>query len=225
MRYFLESAAAGGVSRADVAASLQAAVVDVLIDRVERALDACANRAIVLSGGVAASQTLATAFRRAGDARGVATFVPERRFCTDNAAMIAAAAERRGVAGLRGPLTLTADPTCRSGAGRARSGRWAEPPSLQRVFQRQVEDGGEQRRVERRAVGRAGHLRRHIGRDSGVRHEHLRTLRRIGVPHRDALTTAETNLAATSGCALKKVSLANQPSNMKLGPTPMKRGR
>ena len=110
VRYFLESAAAGGVSRADVAASFQAAVVDVLIDRVERALDACAYRAIVLSGGVAANQTLATAFRRAGDARGVATFVPERRFCTDNAAMIAAAAERRGVAGLRDPLTLTADP-------------------------------------------------------------------------------------------------------------------
>jgi N6-L-threonylcarbamoyladenine synthase len=110
VRYFLESEAAGGVSRADVAASFQAAVVDVLIDRVERALDARAYRAIVLSGGVAANQTLAEAFRRTGAARGIATYVPERRFCTDNAAMIAAAAERRGDAGLSDPLTLTADP-------------------------------------------------------------------------------------------------------------------
>ena len=109
-RYFLASEAANGVSRADVAASFQAAVVDVLIDRVERALDAGSYRAIVLSGGVAANMTLATAFRRAGEAHGVPAYVPERRFCTDNAAMIAAAAERRGEIDLRDPLTLTADP-------------------------------------------------------------------------------------------------------------------
>jgi len=54
--------------------------------------------------------TLATAFRRAGEAHGVPAYVPERRFCTDNAAMIAAAAERRGEIDLRDPLTLTADP-------------------------------------------------------------------------------------------------------------------
>ena len=109
-RYFLASAAAKGVSHADVAASFQAAIVDVLIDRVERALELRDYKAIVLSGGVAANVALATAFRRAGAARGVAAFVPERRFCTDNAAMIAAAAERRGDLDLRDPLTLTADP-------------------------------------------------------------------------------------------------------------------
>jgi N6-L-threonylcarbamoyladenine synthase len=109
-RYFLASDAARDVSRADVAASFQAAVVDVLIDRVERALDLRAYRAIVLSGGVAANTALASAFRRTGERRGVATFVPERRFCTDNAAMIAGAAARRGEVGLSDPLTLTADP-------------------------------------------------------------------------------------------------------------------
>jgi len=109
-RYFLASDAAKGVSHADVAASFQAAIVDVLIDRVERALELRDYKAIVLSGGVAANVALATAFRRAGAARGVAAFVPERRFCTDNAAMIAAAAERRGDLDLRDPLTLTADP-------------------------------------------------------------------------------------------------------------------
>jgi len=53
----------------------------------------------------------AAAFRRTGEAHDVATFVPERRYCTDNAAMIAAAADRRGPLDLRDPLTLTADPT------------------------------------------------------------------------------------------------------------------
>jgi len=110
-RYFLASSAAKDVSPADVAASFQAAIVDVLIDRVERALEAGRYRAIVLSGGVAANQALASAFRRAGEKRGVAAFVPERRFCTDNAAMIAAAAHRRGDADLCEPLTLTADPS------------------------------------------------------------------------------------------------------------------
>jgi len=78
---------------------------------VERALDMRAYRAIVLSGGVAANTALSSAFRRTGEKRGVPAFVPERRFCTDNAAMIAAAAERRGDADLRDPLTLTADPS------------------------------------------------------------------------------------------------------------------
>ena len=110
-RYFLASDAAKAVSPGDIAASFQAAIVDVLIDRVERALDARAYRAIVLSGGVAANTALSTAFRRTAARRNIPAFVPERRYCTDNAAMIAAAAERRGDSDLRDPLTLTADPS------------------------------------------------------------------------------------------------------------------
>ena len=109
-RYFLASEAGGRARPADVAASFQAAIVDVLIDRVARALDARDYAAIVLSGGVAANATLAHAFRTLGTARGIPAFVPERRFSTDNAAMIAAAAERRGEAARADPLTLTADP-------------------------------------------------------------------------------------------------------------------
>jgi N6-L-threonylcarbamoyladenine synthase len=109
-RYFLASDAGRNASRADVAASFQAAIVDVLIDRVERALDLRDYRAIVLSGGVAANAALAAAFRRSAETRGIPSFVPERRFCTDNAAMIAGAAERRGEVDRRDPLTLTANP-------------------------------------------------------------------------------------------------------------------
>jgi N6-L-threonylcarbamoyladenine synthase len=110
VRYFLESDAASGVSRADVAASFQAAVVDVLIDRVHRALLRGSYRGLVLSGGVAANTALADAFRALGERNEIPTFVPERRYCTDNAAMIAATADRRGELARVDPLALTADP-------------------------------------------------------------------------------------------------------------------
>ncbi len=110
VRYFLESEAARKVSRADVAASFQAAVVDVLIDRVRRALAGRTYRAIVLSGGVAANVALADAFRALGARADLPAYVPELRYCTDNAAMIAATADRRGTAALADPLALTADP-------------------------------------------------------------------------------------------------------------------
>jgi N6-L-threonylcarbamoyladenine synthase len=110
VRYFLESDAASGVSRADVAASFQAAIVDVLVDRTRRALEREPYRAIVLSGGVAANTVLADAFVALARASGIPAYVPERRFCTDNAAMIAATADRRGAAAFADPLRLTADP-------------------------------------------------------------------------------------------------------------------
>jgi N6-L-threonylcarbamoyladenine synthase len=113
VRYFLESDAGQGARREDVAASFQAAVVDVLIDRVARAVDAAPYAALVLSGGVAANQTLQSAFLALARQRGVPAFVPERRFCTDNAAMIAAAAERRAEVARVDPLTLVADPNLR----------------------------------------------------------------------------------------------------------------
>ena len=110
VRYFLESDAGRGARPADVAASFQAAVVDVLIDRGARALDAGETRALVLSGGVAANGALRAAFSALGERRGIPTFVPARQFCTDNAAMIATAAEHRGAAALVDATTLVADP-------------------------------------------------------------------------------------------------------------------
>jgi N6-L-threonylcarbamoyladenine synthase len=108
-RYFLENDR-GATAREDVAASFQAAVVDVLIDRMTRALDLAAYRAIVLSGGVAANSALQTAFRTLGERRGLPVFIPERKYCTDNAAMIAAAAERRGELARADAFALAANP-------------------------------------------------------------------------------------------------------------------
>ena len=113
VRYFLESEPGRQARRADVAASFQAAVVDVLIDRTARALDAGAYRAAVLSGGVAANSALQAAFLALARDRGIPAFVPEQRFCTDNAAMIAAAAARRGDGARTDPKTLVADPNLR----------------------------------------------------------------------------------------------------------------
>jgi N6-L-threonylcarbamoyladenine synthase len=100
----------GATAVADVAASFQAAVVDVLIDRVDRALTMRRYGAIVLSGGVAANTPLQNAFRAIGTKHATSALIPQRQYCTDNAAMIAAAADRRGEHARVDALTLTADP-------------------------------------------------------------------------------------------------------------------
>ena len=72
----------------DLAASYQAAIVDSLLDRCERALAAGAGGRLAVGGGVAANGALR---RRLGEL-GVEVHLPPRELCTDNAAMIAAAA-------------------------------------------------------------------------------------------------------------------------------------
>ena len=110
VRYFLATPEGAAAKRADVAASFQAAVVDVLIDRIARAAQRHGVRTAVLSGGVAANSALQTAFRSWGERARIRTLVPHLRYCTDNAAMIAAAAERQGSVRIVDPLTLVADP-------------------------------------------------------------------------------------------------------------------
>jgi N6-L-threonylcarbamoyladenine synthase len=110
VKYFLESDAGKRAAPADVAASFQAAVVDVLVDRLDRAARLAPYRAAILSGGVAANSALQSAFLAWGERTGVPVHLPHRRFCTDNAAMIAAAADRQGAAALGDARTLAADP-------------------------------------------------------------------------------------------------------------------
>lgn len=83
------------VSSADVAASFQAAVVDVLVAKAIRAAESVGARALALGGGVAANSLLRERFVTAGSDRGWTTFVPSRAMCTDNAAMIASAGWHR----------------------------------------------------------------------------------------------------------------------------------
>jgi N6-L-threonylcarbamoyladenine synthase len=92
------------VSSADVAASFQVAVVDVLVAKARRAARAVGAKGLVLGGGVAANSLLRERFLDACEADGIRAFLPSRAMCTDNAAMIAAAGWYR----LRsdGPMSL-----------------------------------------------------------------------------------------------------------------------
>jgi N6-L-threonylcarbamoyladenine synthase len=110
VRYFLESDAGRAARPEDVAASFQAAVIDVLIARVDAAVARGTFRAVVLSGGVAANSGLQAALRQWSARTGVPAFIPPPKYCTDNAAMIAAAADRQGEAVCVDPLTIQADP-------------------------------------------------------------------------------------------------------------------
>ena len=76
----------------DLAASFQAAVVDQLVSRLERALDIHGHEAVALGGGVAANTTLRERTRELCERRGVRLKLVAPELCTDNAAMIAAAA-------------------------------------------------------------------------------------------------------------------------------------
>jgi N6-L-threonylcarbamoyladenine synthase len=110
VRYFLESPAGRGAAREDVAASFQAAVVDVLIARLKTGFERGSYAAVALSGGVAANSALQSAVRAWSERAGVRAFIPPPKYCTDNAAMIAAAAHYQGEAHRADPLTLCADP-------------------------------------------------------------------------------------------------------------------
>ena len=78
--------------RADLAASYQEAIVRPLADRLMRAADATGVPAVSIGGGVAANGRLRELVAQGADARGLLVAIPDRSLCTDNAAMIAAAA-------------------------------------------------------------------------------------------------------------------------------------
>jgi N6-L-threonylcarbamoyladenine synthase len=78
-------------SLSDIAASFQAAVVDVLVRKTEWALKKTWIKRVVMSGGVAANSELRKSMKEMGEERNAEIFMPSISLCTDNAAMIAAA--------------------------------------------------------------------------------------------------------------------------------------
>jgi len=80
------------VSTADVAASFQRAIVDVLVAKARQAAREVGAKGLCLAGGVAANSQLRERVLDACVEDGLRPFLPSHQFCTDNAAMVAAAA-------------------------------------------------------------------------------------------------------------------------------------
>jgi N6-L-threonylcarbamoyladenine synthase len=99
----------------DVAASFQKAIVDVLVERSISAAAAEGVRSIIVTGGVACNSLLRSEIRARGEALGLSVSIPSPRYCTDNAAMIAAAGTLHLERGEDLSLSLSATPGWRLG--------------------------------------------------------------------------------------------------------------
>lgn len=96
----------------DITASFQAAVIDVLLKKMERAAKAYAARSLMVVGGVSANKQLGLQSRALGQKLHIPVFIPKLEFTGDNAAMIAAAAyyHRHDVGQKNNWKTLRFDP-------------------------------------------------------------------------------------------------------------------
>lgn len=103
------------ICAADVAASFQKAVVDVLVNHSMEAVDKFNLDKFAIAGGVASNQTLRRAFEEACREKGVAFYCPSPVYCTDNAAMIGVAGYYEYIRGVRHGYDLNAVPGLRLG--------------------------------------------------------------------------------------------------------------
>lgn len=97
-----QQSAGGGLdpaTRADIAAGVQEAIVETLVAKTLRALDATGHDSLVVAGGVGANRLLRDRLTHACGRHGARVYYPRIEFCTDNAAMIAVAGMARLKAG------------------------------------------------------------------------------------------------------------------------------
>jgi len=95
----------------DVAASFQTAVLDVLVEKTRRAVEQTGVQQLIVAGGVSANTELRRRLQSYARETGVTLSLPPLELCTDNAAMIAAAAYYAEQKGMKAGLDLNADPS------------------------------------------------------------------------------------------------------------------
>jgi len=124
--------------RSDLAASFQKAAIAQVLDRLSRALDAAPAdgaarpQALFVGGGVVSNASLRAALAAWCASHGIAPVVPERRFCVDNAAMIAGHAQlRRALGDIGDDLSVPAEPVSLLARGAAPSRRGDGPKRVQ----------------------------------------------------------------------------------------------
>ena len=110
--YTLRDAVAGDSdfiekNKADLCASLQRTIVDILLNKLIKASKALGIKDIAIAGGVSANSGLRDAITEAGRRRGWRTFLPPLKFTTDNAAMIAISGYYRYKQGLISDLSIS----------------------------------------------------------------------------------------------------------------------
>ena len=98
------------VNDADIAASFQQAVIDALVGNAMKAVDEYGTTKFAIAGGVASNKTLSAALEKACQEKGVKFYHPAPILCTDNAAMIGAAAYYEYINGRRDGWDLNAIP-------------------------------------------------------------------------------------------------------------------
>ena len=98
------------VNQANVAASFQKAVIEVLVQKSLEALNETKLGTLVLAGGVAANSALELRLRETAEEQGIRFYFPSKILCTDNAAMIACRGYYQSKAGLFSDLRLNAVP-------------------------------------------------------------------------------------------------------------------
>lgn len=103
------------INQVDIAASFQAAVVDVLVEKTMLAAKEYNMKQVAIAGGVAANQGLRAAMKEACEKRGIQLYYPSPIYCTDNAAMIGAAAYYEYKKGISHGLDLNAIPNLKIG--------------------------------------------------------------------------------------------------------------
>lgn len=103
------------ICQADVAASFQKAVVDVLVEHSMQAVQECGMKKFAIAGGVASNSSLRSALEKACTERGIEFYHPSPILCTDNAAMIGAAGYYEYRKGVRSGYDLNAVPNLKLG--------------------------------------------------------------------------------------------------------------